>query len=376
MKTPYLWFLASLLNFNSIIVFSQSDIQFREKFNAGKTYLANGETGKALPYFLQLYEMQPYNSNINYLLGVCYTEEKEITDKSIFHLEKALKDVSVTYDASSYLETRAPIFVHYFLTIAYSQNKLCDKARQAKNYFQSLYGIEKDDYYISDSKKWVEKCKPEPAHKPRVVEEQSSSRLDKDKLVTKKIEYSTSSPIYGVQIAALSRLAPVRHFQGVKNVEAFMDNNGTIRYVVGHFGTKSQAESLLKAIQESGYKDAFIVDVNKEKKYAEEVVISENISVKSLVKSKERVSFRVQIGAFKEFIPDDLAHKYLLIDGIKEAKEGSTTLLTAGDFSTYSEAAAYKAELEKVNFPGMFVVAYVNDKKISLEEAKLYYSNY
>jgi hypothetical protein len=56
-------------------------------------------------------------------------------------------------------------------------------------------------------------------------------------------------------------------FKSIKNIDAFMDKDGLIRYVVGHFSFQSQAESLLKYIREQGFADAFVVNVNNEKKY-------------------------------------------------------------------------------------------------------------
>ena len=55
------------------------------------------------------------------------------------------------------------------------------------------------------------------------------------KIVTKKVEYTARSPLYAVQIGAFSRLVPMWKFEGLNNVDAFMDRMGTIRYVMGHF---------------------------------------------------------------------------------------------------------------------------------------------
>ena len=79
-------------------------------------------------------------------------------------------------------------------------------------------------------------------------------------LVTKTISYTTKAPLWGVQIGAFKEVIPTSRFDNIKNVDAFVDKEGLIRYVVGHFSYKQQAESLLEVIQESGIPDAFIVE--------------------------------------------------------------------------------------------------------------------
>lgn len=367
--SPGFPFISLVLTFN-LSSLAQPLSGFSEKFNKGKTFLSQNETASALIIFEELYKTEPNNSNVNYLLGICYTEESPSSHQSVLHLEKAIKDVSLSYDGSSFAEKRAPIFVYYYLVIAYSQNGKCKEARQAKNYFHSLYGMEKHDYYITDAENWVNKCSQKqtaggnsetagkPASEPAAV-------------ITKTIDYTTDAPLYGIQVGAFSRFVPVYEFTGLKNVEAFIDNNGLVRYVIGNFGLKLLAENLLRTVQEAGYQDAFIVDVNKEKKFSEELVIVNNSSIYK--NSMEKVSFKIQIGAFRESIPSHIAKIYLTLDGIEEKTENGFAVLSVGNFTAYEEAENYKNEIIAAGITDAFIVAYSENKKIDVNQARSFY---
>ena len=85
------------------------------------------------------------------------------------------------------------------------------------------------------------------------------------------------------------------------------------------------------------------------------------------------VVFKVQIGAFKDEVPLDIANKFLKVasKGIKNYKdENGLTIYTVGSYKTYEEAAKMKSELADSELNDAFIVAYKDGKKISVEEAK------
>ncbi|HET6243417.1 MAG: OmpA family protein [Bacteroidetes bacterium] len=183
-------------------------------------------------------------------------------------------------------------------------------------------------------------------------------------LVTKPVNYTTKSPLYGVQIGAFQTSLPNNDFPNVKNVHSFIDNDGMIRYVIGSFNIRSQAETLKKAVVEAGYKDAFIVDVNKEKKFTNEVVHEKK------PKSLEKVEYMVQVGAYSTTITAQAAKSMVEIDGIIEKQNGELMLLTVGSFSNIESAEKLKNELVAKGVQEAFVIAFLNDKKITLQAAK------
>ena len=338
------------------------DNAYEKKFNSVRDKLGQGRTGEAYILLKELYKIDSTNHYTNYLMGVCYTEQNIITEKSIKHLEYAKDSVIDKYKYIPYNETRAPIFAWYYLTKAYSQNGYCEKARWAKgeflNYDTDFTG---NSFFLTNIEQFMIECE-----KNRAV---LRNKKRKESVVTKPITYSVMQPLFGVQVGAFTDLVPIREeFDDLRNVEAFLDKQGTLRYVVGHFSTKSQAKSLLAVIKATGYQDAFIVDVNEQKRFSNEVIIVDNMSFKTHITGD--VEYRVQIGAFRDSIPQELAQIYLKVDNIDELQDNGLTLLQVGHCSIYSDALYKRSKLNDLGIPGPFIVAYDKKQKLSIKAAQ------
>jgi hypothetical protein len=86
-----------------------------------------------------------------------------------------------------------------------------------------------------------------------------------------------------------------------------------------------------------------------------------------------KVTFSVQVGAYSGQIPINVANSLIKIasQGIAtHAESNGTTSYTIGSYNNYASAKLLKEELVQDGFPGCFVVAYSNGKKISLQEAQ------
>lgn len=357
---------------------AQKGKNFDQKFISAKNLLYDFHPEEALPILLDLLTEDPDNANLHYLIGACYTDYDPESDASIKHLIRALPAVSDDYDPDSPDERNSSIHLYYFLAVAYAQNHRCDEAKTANETFRDRIG-RIGGAYIRDAQFWVDGCytlaEQEPEEDPVPYngyhpDDDDPNAIKNAKIVTQSVEYTTPAPLYGVQVGSFSKYVPIGDFDDIKNVDAFIDNNGKVRYVVGSFALKHQAETLLRVLQESGYKDAYIVDVNKERRYHDRIITVNNMSIKAKVRGK--VHFRCQIGAFRDTIPREMAEKYVKVDGIIENKEGELTLLSVGKFETYEEAANFKTELKEFDINDAFVVAYNYDTKIPLKKAKAY----
>ena len=360
----------------SLFLFAQNK-EFLDDFAKAKALLYNFKPDEALPILLELEKKDPSNANLLYLIGACYTDYSPETSHSIQYLEKAKSSISDDYDAESPTERNASIHLYYFLSVAYAQNQRCDEAAASNEEFRRLIG-RIGGAYIRDAEFWVNACytlketvkDSVPVAISPVAPKDDPYAIENAKIVTQSQEYTTPSPLWGVQVGSFSKFVPIGDFDDIKNVEAFIDNNGKVRYVVGSFALKQQAETLLKVLQESGYRDAFIVDVNKERRYHDRIITVNNISIRPSISG--RVHYRLQIGAFRDSIPMEMARKYVKIDGIVENEVEDLTLLSVGHFDTYEEASNYKTTLEQVDILDSFVVAYNFDRKISVKQAQAY----
>lgn len=407
MKTIVLSLMLSLLAGQII---AQND---EISFNQAKLHLANHKLTQAVPILERLWAKDPQNANLNYLLGLCYVKEDMKIKTAVELLETASQIYTREYESGSGHERRAPEYVYYYLTIAYSKNGQCEEALRALNKFYQVYTYN-DEYYLVDGQKWVRECnlRGEGVPEPKVTEEalaaatpapkQNATATDsntmspeelarqeikqeiieshtepqiKERLVpfndwenlrTREVKFTTMSSQYGIQVAALVELKPTRDFENLKNVEVYVDENGIFRYVIGRFPYRKQAESLLEKIKERGYKDAFIVDVNRPM-FEQEVLGYGPANINWHIQGN--VDFRVQVGAFRTLVSSSVAEKYLQIEGIRENAQNDLIVLTVGSFETYEQAAKFREELKTVGIDDAFVVAFNLGNKIPLKEA-------
>lgn len=377
----------------SILLHSQSENEYY--YDEARALLAQRKIEEALLPLKRLYISDTDNANINFLMGAAYTELPGYKEESVFHLKKAIQSITTDYDVSSFKEDKSPFYAYFYLSVALVELDKCAEAEKALEKFTS-YGELTDKFYSREGGRHLQKCDYElygmhskgwdlpielpigydptnlPPQPPKdELATKDSMRLANLKsrgLLTEKIKYTTRTPLYGVQIGSTSEIIPVNRFGDLKNIDAFVDKEGVIRYVVGHFSYKRQAETLLKLLNEKGFTDAFVVNVNDERKYSNSIVSFNNNNIRSQIVGK--VEFAVQLGAFKDDIPEELSQAYLNVDGLVEIKEGDMTLITTSSYNSFEEAETKEMELESKGFEDAFIVAFNKGAKISLEEAK------
>lgn len=386
-----------------IPTFFASEKETEELFDLARQQLAKREIESALISLRHIYRNDLANSNINFLMGAAYTELGGNSDRAIFHLKKALKSVSEDYKVGDYKEKNAPVHAYYYLTVALSDQDECSKAAAAFNKLKNYNSII-DLYFIDEAERHMQKCPYEKIDKgfdmwlssndtPEgydpdflpidnldqkldtlkqnlLLANLDSSRKAEMGVVTRELEYSTSAPLYGVQIGSNTKPSPISTYGKLKNVDVFIDKEGMVRYVIGHFAYKKQAESLLEKLKGQGFPDAFVVNVNGERKYSNELISFGNINLRAGIKGE--VDYYLQLGAFKDSVPDHLMQMYLTVDNIRELKYRELTLMAVGPFTTYKTCLQKKDELQDSEIEGIkkaFIVAFNRGEKITLQDA-------
>ncbi|MFT6166602.1 MAG: hypothetical protein ACJAV5_000212 [Vicingaceae bacterium] len=361
--------------------------QLEYQFDFARASLAQRKIMDAIEALKIVYKAEPENANINFLMGAAYTELSGTEEEALYHLLKAAQNVNPNYKVGSFQEKAAPIHVYYYLAVAYVEDNKCAFANRAFEEFKK-YKSKVDSYYIDEVDRHMQKCLFNEGENTRdwnklkltpiqyelieeVVEEPlkltDSVYITNKGLVTEKLEYTTNAPLYGVQIGSNLNPSPTSAFSDVKNVDVFIDSLGYIRYVVGHFSYRKQAENLLKSIREKGFDDAFVVNVNNEKKYSNEVISYKNINLRSGLRGD--VEYFVQLGSFEDTIPSEMTSIYFKIDGIQEYKRDNRTVIAVGAYDTFKKAKIEKEKAIEVGVTDAFVVAYNRGKKIPLYEA-------
>lgn len=355
--------------------------EFIAKFNEATVKLKFEKFTEALPLLMELDKMDPDNPNIKYLTGVCYVATNTEKDKALELLQYAIKFNTNEYSPSYHKERRTPIYALYYLGVCYCQHKKCAEAKKTFDEFANIIADNSNDY-VEDARYRLSECtgepiavKPKEKPQPVVAKTETKGNADLTKgLKSKKIVFKTKDALYAVQIGAFLQQLPNTNFPNIKNVKSFVDNNGVIRYVVGGTVLRANAEELKKWIVNAGYKDAFIVDINTQAKFEQEVFNAFNVINPEQDKKKwAKLVYKVQVGAYrtKEKMREDMAKKFLTIEGIENIAEGDMILTTVGNFGNYEDADKYKKlMIEQGVAPDAFIIVYKNGEKTTTKEAE------
>ena len=348
-----------------------------------KLLIANNRIDDAVSMLRMLYRKDPHSPEHNYFLGVCMVRSGKDLPEAIGHL-----DAATEYYSSNDIDPGMgePEFVWFYLVIANSQARNCEAATRAMEMFRQVYSGG-DVFYVDEGFRWLDLCE-EPEQMAQVIAVNKAAnngignyikqRLQVaddtvEKIVLKDVEFSTMATLYGVQVGALINPSYTAEFQKLKNVEAYMDENGVYRYVIGSLSFRSQAEKLLEEVKDLGYPDAFIVDVNNPRRFGKELVSIGRYHVDEQIEGE--VEFRVQIGAFAEKIPEEFINVYLQVDGLKELHERGLTTLTVGSYSTYEKAVREREVLREVGFQDAFVTSFNQNRRVPVRVAIKYLEN-
>lgn len=342
-----------------------------ELFNQAMLDLGQNKVEKASRSFEKLYKLDSTNMNLAYLLGQSYARLDTNLDYAVYLLEKASERYSPNYRVRNFEERNVSEYVFYYLLMAYSLNGNCSKTIGTLNKFYSIYSFA-NEYYLVEGQRFHRECKK------REVPIDSADLIvyKKDEAVehwvsTKSVTYTNKQPTYGVQIGATLEPKFTWEFKGVKNVEVYVDENGVYRYIIGKFVHPLVAERLLEVVKESGYPDAFVVNVKDKTRFSEKVVNMDYKPIEDELVGK--VFFTVQVGAFKsDTIPDDLTYLFIELDSIVEINDANWTYLTVGEFDNITEARFYLELVKDVGVKDAFVTAFNYNRKVDLRQAEAY----
>ncbi len=359
----------ALLFCSSATAQDAKDQAFWDEFDEARLYIAKHNAGRSIKILEKLYAKDTLNPNVGYLLGVSLIIVGKDAPRAVRLFEMADKHFGQLWDNPG---VGPPEHLFYYMILAYCRSGDCDKAKANLVRLEEVFAtnqdfLKNDEYYLIDGRKWANLCK-EPTLQLLEVPE----RLVKPDLrvKTQPHKYSTYSTLYGVQVAALLEPQMTRKFDGLKNVEVYVDMHGVYRYVIGNFVFRSQAEKMLDVVKNTGYVDAFIVNITDEERYPLEVVALDQKSPKAQIRGE--VEYKIQLAAFKETMPDESARFYLMVDSITEMSLEDLTLLTVGNYKSYGKAVERRDELHRMGFTDAFIVAFNQGRKVAIEDARHY----
>lgn len=268
----------------SSVTQAQVSDDFKQKYERSRYLLEEFHYEKAAPIIEGLLEGDPTNANLQFLLAICYTMGPVVDNRAISLLENAKIELSDTYDARSPEERKVSQNVYFYLAVAYAQSFNFDEANKANDYYHELTGTI-NGKYMRDASMWIEKMgelkdmlatEPVEAYDDTYGWGDDEGFVDKEtvnKTIAseevfeqkgKEAQSSGADKFYGVQIGAFAESIPSYIFSGTENVKAFKGTGGLIRFVVGNVSTREEAEAIRDKMKRTGYKDAFIVHLDRE----------------------------------------------------------------------------------------------------------------
>jgi hypothetical protein len=341
------------------------DELYKGKFEQVQLFMAKGQINEAFPLIEELYRIDSTNHYTNYLLGVCYTQGKEISPKSIPHLEYATTKIMSKYRYMTYQDTEAPIFAWFYLTKAYSQNGICEKAVQSRDVFLGAYKVKRIGNFVPDPEKdfFVKNIKEMTADCQEGATAQIAFNI---KFKSKK------EPLYAVKLSDEIMSAGID--KGLTIANTIVNRKGKTLYYIGAFNDKSSALVLHQLMTAKGYKYHKILDINKEQDFVNSHAIP--IDNQGLITNPDSViiKYAIKIASFSdsEIIPVGIAKQYLKYK-IQHYKLINEKVLTLDpqfdDLKLINEELNKFTDLEKSGFE---IVVLKNDELLSKEESKHY----
>lgn len=156
LKYIYLYFFVTI---NIFTCFSQQRVKDspKQKFNVAKKFILYSNYSPALPILLNLQHADTSNSNLNYLVGLCYLNSLSEKEKSIPYFKAASKNLSVKYKGTKYNEKNAPNKTIFHIGQAYHYLYQFDKAENYFNKYKELVFDNPKEIKLAD--RYIEMCK-------------------------------------------------------------------------------------------------------------------------------------------------------------------------------------------------------------------------
>lgn len=117
-----------------------SGLSYRDYFLEGNQLMLENNYSLALQNYLRAYELEPYNANINYLLGRAYLYSPTEKLKAEEYLAKAITKIKKNYIPDDPSEKSAPVLALYYYAQALHINYKFDEALQYYDRFLQALG--------------------------------------------------------------------------------------------------------------------------------------------------------------------------------------------------------------------------------------------
>ncbi|MDO6738017.1 N-acetylmuramoyl-L-alanine amidase [Wenyingzhuangia sp. 2_MG-2023] len=203
---------------------------------------------------------------------------------------------------------------------------------------------------------------------PMVAPIQETSVKSADKPVEKVMEEPvlSSGMYYKVQLASgKNRISTSSYnFKGFKNVERVKVDGG-YKYYLSEYKTRNQAELAMQLAKNKGYKSAFLVLFDSEGNIVPKTSVLKPSDVSA---KKSDVYYKVQIASSTKKI-STVSSNFKGLSDVEAVKVGNYYKYYLGKTSSYEKAKEYLQKAKDKKYKSAFLVAFLNNERITLKEA-------
>ncbi len=182
------------------------------------------------------------------------------------------------------------------------------------------------------------------------------------------IKIRNRSKGYRINIMDSEQLSPEATSKLLSISDVKSHNNGSITYYLGDFETLEKAVMRNMELKSLDLPTQLVFnEFGEQEEVANDKITALETNFKEVESTSNETVFRVQIGAFKHTLSENIfgdAENLLIILG-----DDGLIRYVSGAFPTIKEAAQHKIDLLLKGFEGAFVTAYKNGERISLKEA-------
>lgn len=147
--------IISVILFLSASMNLSSQENYEQKYKEAEKNIEEGNLTKALDFFKEILVIQPNNAHYNFKAGfLCYNIAGK-RDSAIIYLEKATKDVSITFK-DQFTDSVAPAETWFYLGRIYHSNYMFDEAIEC---FEKYNKIGQETSKLNEAERFIEQCK-------------------------------------------------------------------------------------------------------------------------------------------------------------------------------------------------------------------------
>jgi cell division protein FtsN len=185
-----------------------------------------------------------------------------------------------------------------------------------------------------------------------------------------------------VQLGAYHKPLSKKIFADIGDLMEVKTQDGLHKYMTGVYKTFEEAAKRKVDLQLAGYEGAFITAYQDGKRVKlqeagatlmeqDDVLeeTSDNVAISGV--SKKLVTFKVQVGAYKNDPPADKMEKFAKLKNLTgDLTRAGLNRYTIGPFVDYQQAEAAKEDMIKnYGLSDAFIIAFFNEESISIQEA-------